>query len=418
MRRLLLALACATACSQSGADPVQFVTEPFEPTPIRITLDQLPAPNATESARKSPQMVDPPARAVFRAPAGFTVSLYADRIEKPRWLAVTPEGDVVVTETRQNRIQRIRDTDGDGMPEQMAVFGDQSNGLNAPFGMAFTDTHFYLGNTDGVLRFPYRKGQRLEGRGQKVTDLTPGGYNQHWTRNVRVAPDGQRLFVTVGSRSNNDVEEPPRASVLRMNLDGSGRETFADGLRNPVGLDFHPRTGEVYVAVNERDRLGDDLVPDYVTRVRHREFFGWPWAYLSPKHLDPTHVVDGRSTNPDAVARTVTPDVLIEAHSAALGLAFYRGDAFPPKYRDGAFVACRGSWNRTQGTGYKIVFVPFGDDGRPLGHYEDFVTGFLVDPSGPTTWGRPVGIVVLPDGSLLFADEENERLYRVTYGRA
>jgi glucose/arabinose dehydrogenase len=182
-----------------------------------------------------------------------------------------------------------------------------------------------------------------------------------------------------------------------------------------VGLDFEPRTGDVYVTVNERDRLGDDLVPDFVTRVQAGQFFGWPWAYLSPRHLDPRWVRDGASTEPERVARTVTPDVLIQAHSAALGIAFYRGDAFPPKYRRGAFVATRGSWNRKEGTGYEIIFVPFGDDGRPLGHYEPFVTGFLVDPERPATWGRPVGVLVLPDGSLLFTEEENQQLYRVTY---
>jgi glucose/arabinose dehydrogenase len=416
MRRVVPVVLLLVACSRSGAGPIEVVTEPLEPAPIRFTLEGLPAPHATESVRKGARMIEPPARPVLRAPAGFAVTSWADGLEKPRWLALTPEGDVLVTETRANRIRRLRDTDGDGRPDQMTTFADESNGANIPFGMAFSDSHFYLGNTDAVLRFPYRKGQsRLEGRGEQITALTGGGYNQHWTRNVRVSPDGRQLFVTVGSASNNDVEPAPRASVLRMNLDGSGRETFADGLRNPVGLDFHPRTGDVYVTVNERDKLGDDLVPDYVTRVRRGEFFGWPWAYLSPKHLDPAHTKDGASTNPAAVARTVTPDVLIESHSAALGLAFYRGDAFPPKYRNGAFVALRGSWNRSRGTGYKLVFVPFDDGGRPLGHYEDFVTGFLVDPSGPTTWGRPVGVLVLPDGSLLFTEEENERIYRVTH---
>jgi glucose/arabinose dehydrogenase len=411
------AIALVAACSPTGADnPAAIVTEPLHPTPIEIRLANLPAPNTAESVRKSAQLVDPPPRPVLRAPEGFTVSLYASDLEKPRWLALTPEGDVLVTETPENRIRRLRDTNGDGRPDEATIFADRSNGAAIPFGMAFTGSHFYLGNTDAVLRFPYRTGQqRLEGRGEKIAELTGGGYRQHWTRNVRVSPDGTHLFVTVGSASNNDVEEPPRASVLRMNLDGGGRETFADGLRNPVGLDFHPRTGEVYVTVNERDRLGDDLVPDYLTRIRKGEFFGWPWAYLSSTHLDPAHVKGGASTNPGAAARTLTPDVLFQAHSAALGLAFYRGDAFPPKYRNGAFVAFRGSWNRSQGTGYKVVFVPFGDDGRPLGRYEDFVTGFLVDPSGPTTWGRPVGLLVLPDGSLLFTEEENERIYRVAY---
>jgi glucose/arabinose dehydrogenase len=414
----IAALIHLVACS-SGArqPPAPIVTEPFDPTPISIALDGLPPPNATPSVRRGPSLVPPPARPVLRAPAGFAVNLYyAGDLEKPRWLALLPDGDVLVTETPRNRIRRLRDTDGDGVADATAVFADATNGLDLPFGMAFTDTHFYLGNTSAVLRWPYQKGQpRLYGTGERITELPGRGYRQHWTRNVRVSPDGQHLFVTVGSQSNNDAEEPPRASVLRMNLDGSGRATFADGLRNPVGLDFEPHTGDVYVTVNERDGLGDDLVPDYLTRIRSGEFFGWPWAYLSPTLLDPHHVEGGASTNPQAVVRTRTPDVLIQAHSAALGLAFYRGEAFPPKYRRGAFVALRGSWNRGTGTGYKLIFVPFGDDGRPLGRYEDFVTGFLIDPKGPTTWGRPVGLLVLPDGSLLFTEEENQRIYRVTY---
>ena len=337
-------------------------------------------------------------------------------MQKPRWLALTPDGDVLVTETRRNRIQILRDTNRDGVADEATTFADESNGLNISFGMAFSDTHFYLGNPDAVLRFPFKKGQRkLDGKGEKITDLPGGGYNQHWTRNVRVSPDGKHLFVTVGSKENAAVEEPPRASVLRMNLDGSDRKPFADGLRNPVGLDFHPKTGEVYVTVNERDKIGDELVPDYVTRIKEGEFYGWPWAYLTPKNLDPRFVKDGRSTNPQEAAKTKTPDVLIQAHSAVLGLAFSKGDMFPEKYRRGAFAASRGSWNRNEGTGYKLIFIPFGDDDRPLGHYEDFVTGFLTDPKKPATWGRPVGVLVMPDGSLLFTEEENQRIYRVAF---
>jgi glucose/arabinose dehydrogenase len=409
---VVLAARLATA----AAVPAPIRIEPLDPKPVTIRVDDLPAPNATPSTRKPPKVVPVPERPVLRAPAGFTVGAYATDLEKPRWLALTPEGDVLVTETRANRIRRLRDVDGDGTADETSTFADASNGLDIPFGMAFTDTHFFVGNTNAVLRFPYGKGQaRLDGRGETIADLPGGGYNQHWTRNVRVAPDGAHLFVTVGSQSNNDMEPPPRASVLRMALDGSGRETFADGLRNPVGLDFEPRTGDVYVTVNERDLLGDDLVPDYLTRIQRGDFFGWPWAYLAPARLDPRWTLEGASTNPAAVARTKTPDVLIQAHSAALGLAFYRGDAFPPKYRSGAFVACRGSWNRNRGVGYEIAFVPFGDDGRPRGSYEPFVTGFLVEPDRPATWGRPVGVLVLPDGSLLFTEEENQRIYRVAH---
>jgi glucose/arabinose dehydrogenase len=325
-------------------------------------------------------------------------------------LALTPDGKVLVTETRRNRIRILSDTNGDGHADAIDTFADRANGLNIPFGMAFDASHFYLGNTGEVRRYAYRKGQaRLDGIGDRITELTPGGYNQHWTRNVRVAPDG-RLFVTVGSGSNANVEPHPRASVLVMNADGSDRKVFADGLRNPVGMDFHPVTGEAYVTVNERDGLGDNLVPDYFTRIRDGEFFGWPFVYLRASNRDPR-----RREDDPRIAGTRTPDVLFQAHSAALGLTFYRGDTFPQRYRHGAFVMFRGSWNRHQGTGYKMVFIPFDDDNRPIGAYEDFVTGFLIDPTGPTTFGRPVGVLELPDGSLIFTEEANGFIYRLSY---
>jgi glucose/arabinose dehydrogenase len=321
-----------------------------------------------------------------------------------------------VTETRQNQIRRLSDRNGDGVAEVNQVFATAENGLNIPFGMAFAGNSFFLGNTDAVLRFPYQPGQsQLTGQGEQIASLPGGGYNQHWTRNVVAAPDGNKLFVSVGSQSNVTEEELPRASVQVMNLDGSGQQTFASGLRNPVGLDFHPATGELYTTVNERDGLGDDLVPDYLTRIQAGEFYGWPYAYLTSDRVDPRQVDNGRSRNPELVAKTQTPDVLFQAHSAALGLQFYDGNTFPDRYRNGAFVAFRGSWNRNQGTGYKIVFVPFGSDNRPTGVYEDFVTGFLIDASEPRTWGRPVGMLALPDGSLLFTEEANGRIYRIQY---
>jgi glucose/arabinose dehydrogenase len=249
---------------------------------------------------------------------------------------------------------------------------------------------------------------------QRIASLPGKGYNQHWTRNVVVSSSGDKLYISVGSETNVDVEPHPRACVLVMSPDGSDMRVLASGLRNPVGLDCHPKTGQLFTTVNERDGIGDDLVPDYLTSVQDGAFYGWPFAYLSPDKLDPRRVKDGRSENAELVARTKTPEVLFQAHSAALGLAFSQGEMFPTRYRDGAFVAMRGSWNRESGTGYKIVFVPF-KDGRPLGHYEDFVRGFLIDPAGPKTWGRPVGVLMLPDGSLLFTEEANGWIYRVSY---
>ena len=391
-------------------------TETLTPQPIKIALNNLPKPFATNSASKSPNVIAVPQNPTLKVPAGFEVNIYADNLDAPRWLALTPSGDVLVTETRENRIRLLRDTNGDGVADVQKNFAIAQNGVNIPFGMTFAGDSFFLANTGAVLRFPYTTGQeQLTGTGQKIAELTPGGYNQHWTRNVLASPDGNKLYVTIGSRSNVDEEPLPRASVQVMNLDGSNQQTFAYGLRNPVGIDFHPSTGELYATVNERDGLGDDLVPDYLTRVQQGKFYGWPYAYLAPNLIDPRQTNNGKSKRPDLVAQTQTPDVLFQAHSAALGLQFYDGKTFPEKYRNGAFVAMRGSWNRNQGTGYKVVFVPFNASGKSQGFYEDFLTGFLLNPTGPTTWGRPVGLLVLPDGSLLVTEEANNRIYRIQY---
>lgn len=402
--------------SQTKQQPKNLIqTESLKGEPIRITLEDLPEPYATNSASSPPKVVPIPENPILRVPAGFEVNVFAEGLEQPRWLALTPTGDILVTETRQNRIRLLRDTDGDGVADVQKTFADANNGLDIPFGMAFADGYFFLGNHNAVKRYPYTEGQeQITGSGEKITDLPGGGYNQHWTRNVVVSPDGQKLYVSIGSASNADIEPLPRASVQIMNLDGSNRETFAFGLRNPVGLDFHPMTGELYTTVNERDKLGDDLVPDFLTRIRQGQFYGWPYTYLSPKLLDPGQTVNGKSKNPELAAQTKTPDVFFEAHSAALGLQFYDGKTFPEKYRNGAFVAFRGSWNRNEGTGYKIVFVPT-NRGRPQGYYEDFLSGFLLDPTAPTTWGRPVGLLVLPDGSFIVTEEANGRIYRVQY---
>ena len=391
-------------------------TKPLTPQPIRINAENLPQPYATDSASKPPQVIPPPQSPILRVPPGFVVNVFADNLDAPRWLALTPTGDVLVTETRQNRIRLLRDVNGDGVAEVRQTFATSENGLNIPFGMTFAPGYFFLGNTGEVRRFPYTNGQeKLTGTGQKIADLPGGGYNQHWTRNVVMSPDSKKLYVSVGSQSNADTDPLPRASVQVMNLDGKNQQTFASGLRNPVGLDFHPKSGQLYTTVNERDGLGDDLVPDYLTRIRQGQFYGWPYTYFKPNLLDPRHVQNGTSQRPDLAAKTLTPDVLFQAHSAALGLQFYDGKTFPKKYQNGAFVAFRGSWNRNAGTGYKIVFVPFNAKFRPEGYYEDFLTGFLTDPSGPKTWGRPVGLLVLPDGSLLFTEEGNNRIYRVQY---
>lgn len=415
---------CSSTPSATVADstnkptPTKISTESFTPTPIKITLADLPQPYTTESASKPPNVISVPDNPVLQVPPGFTVNIFADNLPDVRWLTLTPDGDVLAVQSKQNKINLLKDQNQDGVAEVQQTFGDRGNNLDQPLGMTFADDSFYVANTGEVLRYDYQPGQQqLEGTGTEITQLTPGGYNQHWTRNIVTSPDGQKLYVSVGSRSNADSEELPRASIQVMNLDGSERSTYGYGLRNPVGLDFHPVTGELYTTVNERDQLGDDLVPDYFTQVKQGGFYGWPYAYLSPNLLDPRHVEANQSVRPDLAAQTITPDVLFQAHSAALGVQFYDRQKFPSKYHNGAFAAFRGSWNRDRGTGYKIVFVPFGQDHQPLGYYEDFLTGFLLNPDAPDTFARPVGLLVLPDGSLLLAEDGNGRIYRISYGK-
>ncbi|MCF3580752.1 sorbosone dehydrogenase family protein [Planktothrix agardhii 1811] len=403
-----------SSISVATATQNNITIKPLSPQPIRINLEDLPPPFHSESASKPPQVIPIPNNPVLNVPPGFKVNIFAENLDNPRWLALTPDGDVLVTETKQNRIRLLKDTNKDGVADQITTFADSKNGLNIPFGMAFSPGYFFLGNTDEVRRYSYNNQQQLTGTGEKIAELPGGGYNQHWTRNVVVSPDNQKLYVSIGSKTNVSQENPPRASIQVMNLDGSNQQTFAYGLRNPVGLDFHPETKELYTTVNERDGLGDDLVPDYFTRIRSGEFYGWPYSYFTPNNLDPRHVQNGQSVRPDLVKKTLKPDVLFQAHSAALGLQFYDGNTFPEPYKKGAFVAFRGSWNRNSGTGYKLVFIPF-NQGRPQGYYEEFLTGFLVNPAIPETWGRPVGLLVLPDGSLIFTEESNGRIYRVQY---
>jgi glucose/arabinose dehydrogenase len=391
-------------------------TQILEIKQYALKIEDLPLPYTTESASKQPKITEIPANPRLKVPQGFKVNVFAANLNRPRWMSLTPEGDVLVAESYDSRLRLLKDRDRDGVAESDRVFATEANGINQPLGMAFTDNSFYVANTGNVLRFDYRSGQeKLEGTGKEITQLTPGGYNQHWTRNLLISPDEQKLYVSVGSQSNVEPEELPRASIQVMNLDGSQRETYASGLRNPVGMDFHPVTKELYTTVNERDLIGDDLVPDYLTRVQPGGFYGWPYAYLAPDLLDPRRLQGNVSERPDLVAKTITPDVLFQAHSAALGLQFYDGQQFPERYRNGAFVAFRGSWNRNSGTGYKVVFVPFGANNRPLGYYEDFLTGFLTDPAIPSTWARPVGLLVLPDGSLLLAEDGNSTIYRISF---
>jgi glucose/arabinose dehydrogenase len=395
----------------------------------------LPPPSDTSQVAKFPVVVGWPEGRTPRAPDGFTVSKYASEFEYPRWFYVLPNGDVLISEARSrvrsdygpeqrrarlaarfvgdspNRITLLRDADRDGTPEVRETF---LSGLNQPFGMALLGNTFYVANTDALVRYPYQQGQtRISSQGEKILDLPADGYNSHWVRNVVAAPDGSKLYVSVGSGTNVDVErtdekDPRRAAILEVNPDGSEMRIYASGLRNPIGIDWQPESGAMWTAVNERDGIGDDLVPDYLTSVREGAFYGWPYSYFG-QNEDPRK----RGERPDLVARAVVPDLPLGSHTASIGLLFYRGTALPERYRGGAFVAQHGSWNRTAFSGYKVVFVPF-RDGRPSGPVEGFLTGFIANEASSEVYGRPTGVAALPDGSLLVADDAGQTIWRVS----
>ena len=384
------------------------------PTPIRITVADLPRPFATPSADKDAKIIAVPSDPQISAPEGFVVKTYFTDVIKPRLLLLSPTGDLLVSESRENRISCLVDSDGDGFPDQRLTFADASNKLLRPYGMAFDQGSFYVANSNGVRKYSWINGSRsIQGEGELIVALDPAG---HWTRSLLLSPKDGKMFIGIGSLTDHDADPLPKASVQVINLDGTNQTTFAHGLRNPTSMSFHPVTQDFYVACQERDEIGDDLVPDFFTRIHEGEFYGWPFAYLSSNLIDPRYTFsNGSSTHPDLVARTKTPDVLFQAHSAVLDMRFYTGQQFPVKYRNGVFAALHGSWNKFNGTGYKIVFVPFGQDNRPSGYYEDFIDGFLTNPSGPDTFGTPVGLLVRKDGSLLFTDDANNRIYQVQY---
>ena len=410
MRLGLLALICVLTADQAAAQTD--LSAPNEPVGhhFLITPEDLPPPYASESVGNRGDLHDRPDPPVLNVAEGFAVNIFAEDFEHPRWLAVGPNGDVFLAQTRPGEITLLRDGDGDGVAELRFTYLD---GLTAPTGMAFRDGYFFVADLEAVWRVPYEAGD-TEARGNKVPVTqaeTLGDQTGHWTRTLAFAPDGATFYVGIGSRGNLDVERSPRATV-QVFRDGSPTpETFASGLRNPIGIAFHPQTDELYVVVNERDGYGDDLVPDFFTRIREGEFYGWPYAYAGgipdPEFADEA---------PAMVDKTVLPDVLFQSHSAPIGMVFYDGDMFPEDYRGDAFVALRGSWNRSIPTGYKIVRIRF-QDGRPVGGYENFATGFwFAGDETAQIYGRPAGLAVAADGSLLIADDTGNAVWRISYG--
>jgi len=404
---LLLTLAGVTVVLPV-ATAQQLPPEQTPGTRIEIRPADLPPPFASDSARNRSVIVDRPEPPPFRLPPGFGVELFADDLAHPRWMVVAENGDVLLAEPRANRITLLRDADGDGRAEFMEEFAD---GFDRPHGLAIHDGHLYVADVDGVWRLPYTPGdtEAVEDPSQITADDAFGSVGGHWTRNIVFAPDGSRFYVAIGSMGNIKVEPSPHATVQSFAADGSDQRDFATGLRNPVGIAFYPGTDDLYVTVNERDGLGDDLVPDYLTRIQRGDFLGWPYAYI------------GDNPQPNLAAplglikSTRVPDVLFRSHSAPLGLVFYDADQFPPDYRGDAFVALHGSWNRAEPTGYMVVRVPF-EDGRPLGWYESFLTGFWIGGTdGAEIFGRPAGLAIAQDGSLLIADDAGDAVWRVFY---
>jgi glucose/arabinose dehydrogenase len=373
-----------------------------------IKPSQLPPPFATHSASNPPKIVPRPADAKLTLPRGFEISTWAEGgMENPRWLALAPNGDVFLADSGSGRIVVFRDAHNSGKATERFVF---ASGLRLPFGMAFQGDYLYVGNTNAVVRFHYRAGQtKADGQPEKITDLPGRGYHEHWTRNVLFSPDGKKMYVTVGSESNDSPgEDAMRAAISEYNSDGSGHRLVATGTRNPIGLKFYPGSNRLWAIVQERDGLGDDLVPDYLTQVQDGGFYGWPYAYIGA-HQDPNN-----PQRRELVKKTVTPDVLFQAHSAPMDVVFYQGQMFPKEYQGDALVSFHGSWNRSKRTGYKIVRLHF-QGGKPAGGYDDFITGWMLSPDSSEVWGRPVGMLVLKDGSLLIADDGADKIWRVTY---
>lgn len=418
-------VACAAHAQETA--PVGYGSNPALPKPEKALVPTV----------KVAKAIGWPEGGKPEAAAGLKVNAFADKLDHPRWIYTLPNGDVLVAETNAppkpddgkgikgwfmkktmkkagaatksaNRITLLRDTDGDGVADLRTKFLEN---LNSPFGMALVGNTFYVANTDAVVKFPYAEGAtEIKEAAVKVADLPGGTLNHHWTKNLVASADGKTLYASVGSNSNvaeNGMDkEENRAAILKIDAATGATEVFASGLRNPVGMDWNPATGELWTAVNERDELGDDLVPDYMTSVKQGGFYGWPYSYFG-QNLD-ERVKEQR---PDLVAKAIVPDYALGGHTASLGLTFYTADLLPVQYKGGVFIGQHGSWNRSVPSGYKVVYIPF-KDGKPDGMPQEFLTGFL-DSEG-NALGRPVGVETDGKGALLVADDVGNVIWRVS----
>jgi len=381
----------------------------------KITAADLPAPFSTESAGNGPRLVPRPEGAWPQAPKGFKVEQFATGLQNPRLIRTAPNGDLFLSESEAGKILIFRGIGADSKPQITSVF---ASGLDHPFGIAFyplgpNPKWVYIGNTNAVVRFPYTNGDLTASAApEHIADLPSNGKG-HWTRDVQFSADGNTLFASVGSGSNvDDADTHPaefhRADILAFNPDGTDMHVYAYGIRNPVGIAVNPLTGQLWCSVNERDALGDNLVPDYITHVEPGGFYGWPWWYTGA-HQDPRHA----GKHPELRDKVIVPDVLLQPHNASLEMTFYGGKQFPQEYDGDIFASEHGSWNRAIRTGYEVIRVPLHQTGHASGDYEEFLTGFVL-PNG-NVWGRPVGVTVAPDGSLMITDDGSGSIWRVSY---
>ena len=371
---------------------------------------KLPPPFQTPSATNRPRVIAKPNGAQLRVPQDFRVEEFATDLSKPRIMLYTPTGEILVTESIPNgRVTVLSDKNNDFKADSQRKVLLQ--GLDRPYGMAFWKDYLYVAETTSLKRYKYDAKALTVGKGEEIVPMHEFDKG-HWTRSLTFDPKGEKLFLGIGSGSNVDTgENERRASILRCNPDGSNCELYATGTRNPTSIYFQPGTDQLWASVQERDALGDDLVPDYFTHIQQGGFYGWPYAYFGPNE-DPRN----KGQKPDLVKKTITPDVSLGAHTAVIDWKFYTGKQFPAKYQGGAFLALHGSWNRSQRVGQSIAFVPF-KDAKPSGPVEQFLTGWMLDPGKVEVWGRPTGVFVMKDGSLLISDDGGDKIWRISYGK-
>ena len=369
---------------------------------------KLPQPFHTPSANNRPQVISRPDGAQLSLPHGFSIDVYAEGFEQPRFMVQGAGGEILLSDsTDSGAVFRLLDSNKDFKVDEKVKLIE---GLDRPYGLAFWKDFLYVAETTSLKRYSYDpKQMKVKGQGEELVSLKDFGKG-HWTRTVLFDAKGEKMYLSVGSGSNVDAgEDPMRASILRFNPDGSGKELFATGVRNVIGLRWYPGTQTLWAAVQERDGLGDDLVPDFFTSIKQGGFYGWPYAYIGPNE-DPRR----KGEKPDLVAKTIVPDVQLGAHVAVLDVLFYTGRQFPKEYQGGAFLSFHGSWNRSRRIGYSVAFIPF-KDAKPLSRPKDFLTGFMLGPEKREVWGRPVGLLQLPDGSLLVSEDGGNKLWRISY---